>query len=448
MLLLFINLNSIKIMKKINYFVCLLFSVFVTHAQTPAITITTSKSIGTSYSLTIGTKVNNNTIQIDWGNSSLVDYTVESNGTTISGTLSSNLIKIYGQGISYLNVLSKNITNLDVSEAIDLKSLYCGTNQLTSLNVSKNSALTTLSCGSNQIAALDISNNTLITSLLCGNNKLTTLDLSKNTAITYLSCYSNLLTTLNISNNTLINWLEISYNKLTSLDISNNTAIVILGCISNQLNSLELSNNTAITELYCYGNKLTFHTLPIKQATWTTFSYSPQATIVLAKKNYILAETIDLSDQLTVNSNTTSYIWKTKGGATLNSDTDYTTIGGITTFLKGQTDSVYCQMTNATFPALTLSTTNIKVTDPTSIDSDTEQITKVYPNPVSNLLWVVSEESIKKIEIYTVVGAKVFEQGYNTTQKVNINTAEFPKGLLIVKVYGANGVMEKKILKE
>jgi len=60
----------------------------------------------------------------------------------------------------------------------------------------------------------------------------------------------------------------------------------------------------------------------------------------------------------------------------------------------------------------------------------------------------VSEESIKKIEIYTVVGAKVFEQGYNTTQKVNINAAELPKGLLIVKVYGANGVMEKKMLKE
>jgi len=541
----------------------------------PNISMVTSNAINSSFSFIIRSILDNTTAYVDWGDGTTTSYNIFSSNSYISGTLKGSTIKVFGDGLVYIDVNSKNLstinvtncpslkyffcngnqfTSIDISKNIALINFNCSYNNLTSLDVSNNTALTYLNCNNNQLTSLDVSKNTALKTLDCDNNKLTTLNMSYNTALTYLSCNNNKLTALNVSNNTALTYLNCFYNQLATIDVANNTALTQLHCSNNflstidlskntnlitlrnfgnnlsmldlsnnialtyldcswnklvaidvtkntaliefdcssnnQIATLDLSKNTALTRLVCANNKLTlldismnislqalycynnqlstlditnnnaltsidcssnflkFNTLPLKQSTWTYYYYNPQNELTLPKKNYTLSETIDLSNQLTINSKTTTYIWKTKGGTTLTSGFDYSLTGGVTTFLKPQTDSIYCQMTNATFPSLTLSTTNIKVTDPTSADSDLEQITKVYPNPISNQFWVESEEMIKRVEIYTVVGTKIFEQDYSTTQKVNINSAEFPKGLLIIKVYGANGVMEKKIFKE
>jgi c-di-GMP-binding flagellar brake protein YcgR len=64
---------------------------------------------------------------------------------------------------------------------------------------------------------------------------------------------------------------------------------------------------------------------------------------------------VDLSSQANINGNATTYVWKTESGITLVNGSDYSISGGITTFLKKQTEKVYCEMTNATFPAFTSS---------------------------------------------------------------------------------------------
>ncbi|RPH32500.1 MAG: T9SS C-terminal target domain-containing protein [Bacteroidales bacterium] len=437
-------------------------------------------------------------------NIALKELWCESNRLT-SLNLSKNI------ALTSLRCLVNNLTTLDVSKNIMLKVLWCNSNLLSTLDVSKNTALTDINCEGNQITALDVSKNTEITNLDCESNKLTALDVSKNTGLTKLICSYNQLATLDVSKNIALATLWFDYNQLTTLDVTGNTVLTNLNCESNKLTSLDVtqnnsltqllcsfnklttldvSKNTALTSLYCYSNQLTaldvtkntalttfsgssnrlaaldlsmntaltyvdcksnlfnFVTLPIKQTAWTTYTYSPQTAMVLPKKNYALSETIDLSSQITANGNTTSYIWKTKGGTTLTSGTDYSVTNGITTFLKVQTDSVYCQMTNATFPSLTLSTTNVKVTQfPTSIDEVSLAI-NIYPNPVKESLNIELNEIITKVEVYTVLGAKVYEKHGDNTLTMVIPAADFPKGLLIVKVYGANGVMEKKILKE
>ncbi len=456
----------------------------------PDFVMKTSTTLGSEFSFIVNSESNNNTIQVDWGNGILNDYMIGQYYSTISGTLQGNTIKIYGKNIWFFEVQAKKLNDLVISINNSLMYLICSQNQITNLDVSKSSSLFFLSCSDNKLTTLDVTNNPALNYLDCGFNKISTLDISKNTGLERLYCqynqlssldvsnniiicellcnlnliksidlqnnlklkklicHSNQLTSLDVSKNTELTYLWCSSNKLTNLDISKNTMITYFDCSSNNLASLDLSSNAVLSSIRCESNYFTFTNLPIAKPTWTTYTYSPQAKIKIEKQQYNLSESVDLSSQLTVNSNTTSYIWKTKGGITLSLGADYSVTSGVTTFLKGQTDSVYCQMTNATFPALTLSTTNIKVSDPTSIESDIEQITKVYPNPVSNLLWVMSEEAIKRVEIYTVVGIKVFEQEYNTTKKVNINATELPEGLLIIKVYGDKGVMEKKILKE
>ena len=414
----------------------------------PNLSMTTLNSTSSSFSFIIRSAVSNTPAYVDWGDGTITYYNMNTINSNITGVLKGTTIKIFGEGIVYVDVMSKNLYSIDVSNCSSLKYFFCNENQLTSIDLSNNTSLLNLNCSYNKLTSLDVSKNILLWNLDCDNNTLTSLDVTKNTALTRLDCGRTSLSSLDITKNIALTELYCAANSLTQLDVSKNTSLSIINCYENKLASLVLNGIPTITELRCYSNKLTFNTLPIKQSLWTSYNYSPQAKITLDKKYYSLSETIDLRSQLTANGNTTNYIWKTKSGTTLTSGTDYSTIGGITTFIRVQSDSVYCQMTNATFPLLTLNTTNIKVTNPTSIGSDLEQATKVYPNPVSNLLWVESEELIRKVEIYTVLGAKVLEQDFINTQKVNINTTEFPRGLLIVKVYGANGVKEKKILKE
>nr|HPN23309.1 hypothetical protein [Tenuifilaceae bacterium] len=111
-------------------------------AQEPAVTMTTTTTIGSTFSFDICATANNTPIQVDWGNGTRADYTIGTNHPTVSGILSGSTIKIYGVEIAYLNLYDKKLTLLDVTNCTTLYSLYCHTNQLTIIDVSKNTALT------------------------------------------------------------------------------------------------------------------------------------------------------------------------------------------------------------------------------------------------------------------------------------------------------------------
>lgn len=350
--------------------------------------------------------------------------------------------------LTVLNCANNQLSSLDVSKNTSLTHLYCHDNKLAAIDILNNTYITNLECYYNQLSALNVSNNTALKELYCYANKLTTLDVSKNISLQKLECSSNKLTILDVSNNTDLTDLLCSYNQIITLDVSKNTSLQKLNCNKNYLTVLDVSINTSLTQLNCNSNFIYFNTLPVKQSSWTTYSYSPQNKLVLPNKNYILSENIDLSSQLSVNGNTTSYVWKTKGGTTLTAETDYSITNGVTTFLKVQTDSVYCEMTNATFPDLTLTTTNVKITQYHTDVNEISLSAKLFPNPVKDLLNIECKENISKVEIYSITGAKHFERNGGNSESMNIPTGDLPKGMLIVKVYCKNGIIEKKIIKE
>ena len=479
-------------------------------SQTPVITMTTTKAIGSVFTFRLSGNTSKTPVQVDFGDGNLVNDTIKNYpSTTVSDTLvGSQTVKIYGTGIIFLdcsfdqidsldvtkntelidiwcqhNTLSNldvtkntaltylycsdnkfttldisnnialtyinceasglsildvtkntalsdircgnnNLTTLDVSKNIALTSLNCSYAQLTTLDISKNISLSMLYCNNNPLTTLDVSKDTALTLLNCANTQLTTLDLSKNIALTQLFCNDDQLTALDISKDTALTFLDCIFNKLTTLDISKNIVLQVFQCTSNQLTALNLTKNTALTGLYCGDNQLTgldiskdtalttiicsgnqlttldvsmnkklnqiwcgnnllnFATLPLKQAAWTIYYYDSQkpVPIVSALNTGI---TLDLSSQFTVNGNTTAYTWKTKSGTTLSEGTDYTISNGKTIFLKAQTDSVYCEMTNTTFPDL--AGTNVLKTTYTKITINTK----------------IEEKEIKEIEIYS-----------------------------------------------
>lgn len=360
-------------------------------SQTPVIKMTSAKAIGSEISFFFKAKESNTPIKVDFGDSVLVDKTIGSDITKITGTIvKTQNICIYGDNIMYFGCSDDELITLDVSKATSFAELDCSFNQLTSLDLNKNLALKTLNCRQNHLTSLDLSENINLKSINCGFNLLISLNISKDTALTDLWCGANQIPSLNVSNNLNLVNILCDDNKLTSLDVSNNYNLQSLDCGHNELSTLDISNNTELTTLYCAVNQIceidlskntklidvwcgnnnisqldiskieklelldvssnnfTFATIPLRY-TGSGYNYAPQKPMVIGTK-YNTSEKIDLSSQLLVKEKKTSYIWKTKTGATLIEGKDYILSEGRTVFLNPQTDSVYCEMTNLTFP--------------------------------------------------------------------------------------------------
>jgi hypothetical protein len=155
---------------------------------------------------------------------------------------------------------------------------------------------------------------------------------------------------------------------------------------------------------------------------------------------------LDLSTQLTINGNTTVYTWKTKGGTTLVKGTDYTLTNGITVFLKAPSDSVYCEMTNTTFPNFTgsdvLKTTNVKVTGTTDIEDIKTSEPEIYNHNKTlyiNLTYN-GQCSVFNNNGRLIISKPIYE-GSNSMQLPN-------SGLYLVKISGNKDIVTKKVIVE
>ena len=233
------------------------------------ITMTTSKAVGETITLTI--QANGNVTIEGVKEPARADgygknYTLTSQTITIRGDVTvlgcndnqlTSLDVSKNTALTELNCRSNQLTSLDVSKNTALTELWCHHNQLTSLDVSKNTALTTLGCSYNQLTSLDLSKKSVLTSLNCNDNKLISLDVSGCTALTTLGCFYNQLTSLNVSDCTALTKLNCERNSLTSLDVSGCIALTELDCHNNQLTSLDASGCTALTKLDCQSNQLT-----------------------------------------------------------------------------------------------------------------------------------------------------------------------------------------------
>ncbi len=337
--------------------------------------------------------------ELSCSSNQLTALDVSNNKALTSLNCSKNQLKALdvsnNKALESLGCGNNQLTSLDVSNNKALESLGSGNNQLTSLDVNYNTALTSLSCDNNQLTALDVSINTALTSLSCDNNQLTSLDVSKNKALKYfqcqfnqltsldvsinialtsLSCGNNQLTTLDVNKNTKLTSLDCSNNLLTSLGVSKNTALVGLYCFSNQLTSLDVSNNTALNILKCEENKLKLSTLPLFKGFYT---YYPQQSLFI-KENIDINTPLDLSSEYMIDGNVTNYTWKTTSGTILTEGVDYSFDNGITTFIKEQTEQVYCEMTYVMFSKLILKTTAVNITIPTSTMDIEVKKNKVY----------------------------------------------------------------------
>jgi len=145
--------------------------------------------------------------------------------------------------VTFLSISGKNISDLTgIEEFTALTFLDCSFNTISNLDLSNNLQLVELYCFLNSISSLNLSNCTMLRILNCFNNDLVSIDLSHNTQLVSLQIFSNNLAGIDISNNVLLEDVNLSSNELTSIDVSNNTQLKNLFISDNNLQELDLTS--------------------------------------------------------------------------------------------------------------------------------------------------------------------------------------------------------------
>ena len=144
--------------------------------------------------------------------------------------------------LTFLNAGNNSFTGIDVSNQVELVSLWIQIGGMTTLDVTSNLLLEDLRVQINSIPSIDLSNNTELRILQINNNNLTILDVANNTKLTRIRSYSNQLTSLDLSNQTVLTEIEVNDSDLSFLDVKNgnNSNVTIFNATNN-------SNLTCIT---------------------------------------------------------------------------------------------------------------------------------------------------------------------------------------------------------
>lgn len=373
--------------------------------------------------------------------------------------------------LRYLDVHNNQISTLDLSKNIELEFLNCNYNKLSNLNLSYNYKLKNLQCenyywidGASLISSLNLTNNINLETLNCSGNNLTTLNIAQNSNLKYLDCSNNKLVNINIFYNTKLlhldcgsneisslnliyspqlEYVNCSYNKLTSINLSQNINLKHFGCHGNQLSQLDVTANTKLEGLYCTNNNLTeldvSKNILLKldglycygnKLTKLDVSHNPNLVQVWALPNYELKElNLKNGNHLRVNFSVPSELHTLApklfcvnvddvGWYYQNSSSLLNYIG------QGAVFSTNCNLNLAT-------------------NETQKPQTKIYPNPVKNILNVQTEANLQKVEIYSSNGQLI-----KTSFLKETDVANLPKGNYIVKITTDKGVQTEKFIKE
>lgn len=72
---------------------------------------------------------------------------------------------------------------------------------------------------------------------------------------------------------------------------------------------------------------------------------------------------------------------------------------------------------------------------------------KIYPNPIKDKLTVSNSANIEKIELYNLLGQKVFQSNF-LTNEINVDLTHFKKGVYVLKTFSDGKVYVNKVIKE
>lgn len=345
-------------------------------------------------------------VYVDFGDGKLAECILGSGNTTLTSQLGANKnITIYGYDESYCDLTILSMSNValekvDITKLKDLSTLTLANSGLSGIDLSNNTILRELNLSNCNLENVDLSKLTELSTVSLSSNKLSSIDLTNNKKLTILIIGDNNFETLVLPELPALYQLSVSDNKLKTLDVTNCPILRELYCNGNNLSSLDMSGQAdKYSMVYAYDNNFKFSTLPVFDIyNPMNYKYTPQKDVEIT----VDGGKVDLSSEYMVAENPTVYTWTTESGATLVEGTDYTIDNGVTTFMKNFDENVYCSMTNAAYPELTLKTIGVKP-ETTGIGG----ITSGEGIKVENGNIVITVDGEAKVLVYNTAGMMV-----------------------------------------
>ena len=159
----------------------------------------------------------------------------------------------YFVNLKYLNVSVNNLTELDLSKNIQLKTIEASNNQLLeSIELPKDIENIYINFNYN-LKGFDISKYEKLKNFYGADVRLENVDLTNLTEIIALDLSNTNLSQIDVSKNIKLEYLNVSENNLVELDLRNNINLITVDVVNNKLNKIELPNsirNAAEIEFY------------------------------------------------------------------------------------------------------------------------------------------------------------------------------------------------------
>ena len=83
-----------------------------------------------------------------------------------------------------------------------------------------------------------------------------------------------------------------------------------------------------------------------------------------------------------------------------------------------------------------------------SVEENENTDLALYPNPVKGRLKLFSMERLNSVKIYNNLGQQIFSEAFNGTETFTLDVSGFHKGLYVVSVTTAHGIISKTIVVE
>ena len=165
--------------------------------------------------------------------------------------------------------------------------------------------------------------------------------------------------------------------------------------------------------------------------TWFITSYDPIASFNHTINNNSVSFT-NSSD------NATTYNWDF-GDGTFSTDEN-------PTHIYTATGSFIVQLTITNCGKTSVKSENVVINTLNNSEFNLEKTT-IYPNPVNDILKIENNSSIEKIEIYDYSGKIIVTNFSVDNNLILLNVSSLNSGIYLLKITSANGIINKKIIK-
>lgn len=347
------------------------------------------------------TAIEPKTFYVDFGDGTLVEQKAVSARMpeiNVTGQVIGQ-ISIYipeGEVMTALDVSNQPLASVDVTAATELEDLCLSGCGFYNIDLKYNRCLQWLDVSHNNLSTLDLQGvygdyeKNVLNVINASDNKLTSFEIIATRAAKSLNMANNLFEEFVLNNYDNLEVLDLSGNKLTSADLEYLAAAVTVNLSNNSLTSFSPCPSAVTENLDLRNNNLTYPALPLPSEMGSNYLYAPQKLVTIPTQ----APTVNLSSLAgTVGGNPTVFVWKKIDGTTLAAGQDYTINNGVTSFTDSSLGDVYCEISNATFPAMTgddvlRTTTTHVIGRPTNVVAS---FRTVSANGVPNVIFAATE---------------------------------------------------------